>query len=105
MHGGMSLQALLQQSDDAIAEADAAKLSKAAHSIKGQMRYMQATTATEAALALETEARALDDEQRTAAAGHTWSWECSARLAAMLATLRAEVERVDRNRRAVLAGL
>ena len=88
----------------ALAESDAAKLRKAAHSVKGQLRYMQAHSAVELASALETEARALEAEQ-AAADDRTWTWSggCSERLTKLTASLGDQVERVAANRSAVLA--
>ena len=98
---------MLLEARAALAEADATKLRNAAHAMKGQLKYMQAHAAAEAAHALEKEARALEGEHVDAHGDGAWGWsgECKERLTVMAATLRVEVERVDANRRAVLAEL
>ena len=98
---------MLLEARAALAEADATKLHNAAHAMKGQLKYMQAHAAAEVAHALEKEARALEGEHVDVHGDGAWGWsgECKERLTAMAATLRVEVERVDANRRAVLAEL
>ena len=90
---------VLQDVRAALAEADAKKLGSVAHAIKGQLSYMQAHTAAESAHALESEAKATAEEARA------WSEDSTERLATMTAALCEQVERVEANRRAVLAEL
>ena len=93
----------LQDAWAALAEEDLDKLRSAAHAIKGQLKYMAAHTAAESACALEKEATTLEEAHE--ADKRPWGEEATERLTAMTAALCAHVERVDANRRVVLAEL
>lgn len=88
--------ARMRDVDEARAAEAATKLSRASHSIKGQLAYLHAHGAVAAARALQVEAMA--------AVGLEGAWDGprSTRVDALVAELRDHMASVDANRRAVL---
>ena len=78
----------LRSIDAAIINTDAAAITKAAHTIKGQLGYLQAHAAHAVAYELENEARRSID---------MWSDERQEKLTALFTRLKVEVARVEAN--------